>query len=41
MQCFTMDVMRPHWREPYEGEFYVQAFLHYVYSRGSTCQLLL
>ena len=24
-----------HWREPYEGEFYVQAFLHYVYSRGS------
>ena len=25
----------PHWREPYEGEFYVQAFLHYVYSRGS------
>jgi len=23
-----------HWREPYEGEYYAQIFLHYVRSRG-------
>jgi Rps23 Pro-64 3,4-dihydroxylase Tpa1-like proline 4-hydroxylase len=25
----------PHWREPYDGEYYAQVFLHYVRSRGS------
>lgn len=24
----------PHWREPFDGEYYTQVFLHYVRSRG-------
>lgn len=32
---FYMGCDSPHWRDEYDGEWYTQVFLHYVFSRGN------